>query len=420
MTRIYKRWQNMNIKYKLFSITTALLVALALLIYGMLYFLLPKYYHRYKIEALQDSVKQAVAAAENEDISRFEEDLYRMSKEQNLAILLRDQEGNIIYGKNEVVFLKYSKYLMNSLNSEYRLLSTEVNIKEMDESCVLDIIMPLQPINEANKVLRNLVPFTIFAAILIGILGAYIYSNTITKPLIEIIEKERREEENRREFIATISHELKTPITIISGQLEGMIYNIGKYKDRDKYLKESYTSTQELKDLVNEMIEISKTDIMSASFKPTTLSVKELVEVILKRQEFLIDEKNLKTRVAISSDAKINADKDKFSKALYNIINNAIKYTPEGENINIRFIERGFRPSILEVENTGITISDESLKNIFNPFFRVEKSRSRRTGGSGLGLYLTSQILAKHGFEYKMTNRGNAVLFTIEFTSRDS
>lgn len=385
----------------------------------MLYFLLPKYYHRYKIEALQDSVKQAVAAAESEDISRFEEDLYRMSKEQNLAILLRDQDGNIIYGKNEVVFLKYSKYLMNSLNSEYRL-STEVNIKEMDESCVLDIIMPLQPINEANKVLRNLVPFTIFAAILIGILGAYIYSNTITKPLIEIIEKERREEENRREFIATISHELKTPITIISGQLEGMIYNIGKYKDRDKYLKESYTSTQELKDLVNEMIEISKTDIMSASFKPTTLNVKELVEVILKRQEFLIDEKNLKTRVAISSDAKINADKDKFSKALYNIINNAIKYTPEGENINIRFIERGFRPSILEVENTGITISDESLKNIFNPFFRVEKSRSRKTGGSGLGLYLTSQILAKHGFEYKMTNRGNAVLFTIEFTSRDS
>lgn len=409
----------MNIKYKLFSITTVLLVALALLIYGMLYFLLPKYYHRYKIEALQDSVKQAVAAAESEDISRFEEDLYRMSKEQNLAILLRDQDGNIIYGKNEVVFLKYSKYLMNSLNSEYRL-STEVNIKEMDESCVLDIIMPLQPINEANKVLRNLAPFTIFAAILIGILGAYIYSNTITKPLIEIIEKERREEENRREFIATISHELKTPITIISGQLEGMIYNIGKYKDRDKYLKESYTSTQELKDLVNEMIEISKTDIMSASFKPTTLSVKELVEVILKRQEFLIDEKNLKTRVAISSDAKINADKDKFSKALYNIINNAIKYTPEGENINIRFIERGFRPSILEVENTGITISDESLKNIFNPFFRVEKSRSRKTGGSGLGLYLTSQILAKHGFEYKMTNRGNAVLFTIEFTSRDS
>ena len=409
----------MNIKYKLFSITTVLLVALALLIYGMLYFLLPKYYHRYKIEALQDSVKQAVAAAESEDISRFEEDLYRMSKEQNLAILLRDQDGNIIYGKNEVVFLKYSKYLMNSLNSEYRL-STEVNIKEMDESCVLDIIMPLQPINEANKVLRNLVPFTIFAAILIGILGAYIYSNTITKPLIEIIEKERREEENRGEFIATISHELKTPITIISGQLEGMIYNIGKYKDRDKYLKESYTSTQELKDLVNEMIEISKTDIMSASFKPTRLNVKELVEVILKRQEFLIDEKNLKARVAISSDAKINADKDKFSKALYNIINNAIKYTPEGENINIRFIERGFRPSILEVENTGITISDESLKNIFNPFFRVEKSRSRKTGGSGLGLYLTSQILAKHGFEYKMTNRGNAVLFTIEFTSRDS
>lgn len=419
MTRLYKRWQNMNIKYKLFSITTVLLVVLTLFIYAMLYFLLPEYYHKYKIEALRNSVENAVFIAENEDINRFEEELYRMSKEQNLAILLRDKDGNIIYGKNEVVFIKYSKYLLNSLNSEYKL-STEVKIKGIDEEYVLSIIMPLQQINEANKVLRNLVPITILIAILIGILGSFIYSNAITKPLIDIIEKERQEEENRREFIATISHELKTPITIISGQLEGMIYNIGKYKDRDKYLKESYSSTQELKDLVNEMIEISKTDIMSASFEPSFIKIKDLVEVIIKRQEFLIDEKNLKTNISINEDALVYADKDKFSKALYNIINNAIKYTPENESINIKFIERGFRASILEIENTGITISEESLKNIFNPFFRVEKSRSRKTGGSGLGLYLTSQILAKHGFEYKMTNRGNAVLFTIEFTSKKS
>lgn len=419
MTRIYKRWQNMNIKYKLFSITTVLLVALTLFIYAMLYFLLPEYYHRYKIEALQNSVEDAIAIAENEDINRFEEELYRMSKEQNLAVLLRDKDGNIIYGKNEVVFIKYSKYLLNSLNSEYKL-TTEINIKGMDGTYVLSIIMPLQQINEANKVLRNLVPVTILVAILIGVLGAYIYSNTITKPLIDIIERERQEEENRREFIATISHELKTPITIISGQLEGMIYNVGKYKDRDKYLKESYTSTQELRDLVNEMIEISKTDIMSASFKPSSIKINDLVESIIKRQEFLIDEKNLKISIKIDSDALIYADKDKFSKALYNIINNAIKYTPENESINIRLIERGFRASILEVENTGINISEESLKNIFNPFFRVEKSRSRKTGGSGLGLYLTSQILIKHGFNYKMTNRGNSVLFTIEFTNKKS
>ena len=76
--------------------------------------------------------------------------------------------------------------------------------------------------------------------------------------ILIIIPAYREAENRRKDFVATISHELKTPITIISGQLEGMMYNIGKYKDRDTYLKKSYESTQELRDLVNEMIEVSK------------------------------------------------------------------------------------------------------------------------------------------------------------------
>ena len=139
-------------------------------------------------------------------------------------------------------------------------------------------------------------------AFFIALLGAYIYSNTITKPLIQIINKEREEEKKRKEFIATISHELKTPITIISGQLEGMIYNIGKYKDRETYLKKSYDCTQELKALVDEMMEISKSEILEKDLKLEVINLSDLLKDLVNRQNYLIDEKNLELNYKVEKN----------------------------------------------------------------------------------------------------------------------
>ena len=387
----------MNIKYKLFSITTALLVALALLIYGMLYFLLPKYYHRYKIEALQDSVKQAVAAAEGEDISRFEEDLYRMSKEQNLAILLRDRDGNIIYGKNEVVFLKYSKYLINNLNSEYRM-STEVNIKEMDESCVLDIIMPLQPINEANKVLRNLVPFTIFAAIMIGILGAYIYSNTITKPLIEMIEKERREEENRREFIATISHELKTPISAILMSLQLLEdKRVGSLNTEQEELSQSIKENSErLLNITGELLNMTQVESGKLQIKPKITKPIELIEYALKANRVQAEKFGIQIEVEYPEDkiSKLFVDSEKIAWVLTNLLSNAIRYSPEYSRVIIGAKQKDEKHIELYVKDFGKGIDARYHDSIFEPYFRVPGTKVQ---GSGLGLSISRDFVEAHG-----------------------
>ncbi|MFQ7120123.1 MAG: hypothetical protein ACLRPW_09135 [Intestinibacter sp.] len=120
MRRIFDKWEKLSIKYKLFSITTSLLIALALIIYLILYFLLPSYYHEYKIESLQESLKSLVDSSIHFDTYTLEERLYYMAKDQNLAILLKDNQGKIVYGKNEVVILRYSKYMINSLEDEYR------------------------------------------------------------------------------------------------------------------------------------------------------------------------------------------------------------------------------------------------------------------------------------------------------------
>ncbi|MDK2585270.1 HAMP domain-containing sensor histidine kinase [Romboutsia sedimentorum] len=421
MRRIFNKWEGLNIKYKLFSITTGLLLALAIIIYLILYFLLPSYYHKYKINLLEQSMKTLSEESINYTTLELEERLFNIAKEQNLSVLLTDSNGRIIYGKNEFIVLKYSKYIINDNSKEFPL-SILMYTKDSPLPYRLNIVMPLQPIDEASDVIRNLMPYIILVAILIAMLGAYIYSTVITKPLIDIIESEREAENRRKDFVATISHELKTPITIISGQLEGMIYNVGKYKDRETYLEKCYDSTQELKELVNEMMEISKCEILEKDLVVSEINLSALLDRLIKRQTFLIEEKNLDTILNIEKDIYITCDEERIAKAINNIINNAIKYSPQNEKIIIRLYKniqkipkkKACIKTYLEIENTGVTIDENYLSEIFKPFFRIEKSRNRKTGGSGLGLYLVGQIFESHGFKHSLKNKENSVIFTVE------
>ncbi len=417
MKKILKFWNKLNIKYRLFTITSGLLLLLAFIIYLILYFFMPQYYHQYKIQLLQNSVNSIVEDSKFYNIDELEERLYFLSKKQNVAIVLTNNKGYVMFGKNENhIRNKYTRNIpMYNQLKEYNI-SAVIKLKNSNELYHLDIVMPLQTIDEVNTVLRNIMPFIIVSAFLIALLGAYIYSKTITKPLIEIIDKEREEEKKRKEFIATISHELKTPITIISGQLEGMIYNIGKYKDRETYLRKSYDSTQDLKALVDEMMEVSKGEILGKDLKFEVINFSDLLKNLANRQSYLIEDKNQNLIYEVQENLSIKADKEKITKAINNLVNNAIKYSPKNQNIIIRaYKSKASKTVVLEVENTGITIEEKYLKEVFNPFFRVEKSRNRKTGGSGLGLYIVSQILKSHDLYYKIESKKNSVVFTIYF-----
>ena len=417
MKRVFNKWERLNLKYKLFTITSSLLVVLAVIIYLILYLLLPSYYHKYKISMLDNSLKAIAISSNKYDTETLKEIIYYMAKDQNLAVVLKNQNGDIIYGNNEVILLKFSKFIINRPKEEHR---ETIKLKANDSKTpyTLEVVMTLQPVDEASDVISKLMPYIILIALLIGMIGAYIYSNVITKPLIEVIESEREAENRRKDFVATISHELKTPITIISGQLEGMIYNIGKYKDRDTYLQKSYDSVQELKDLVNEMMEVSKSEILITELKLNKVNFSELLNKLVHRQMFLIEEKYLNVDLQIQENISVKCDEEKVTRAINNIINNAIKYSPQGENIIVRLYKKTTKHKVcLEIENTGITIDKQYLNQIFEPFFRIEKSRSRKTGGSGLGLYIVSQIFKSHGFEHSIKSKDNSVVFIVELKS---
>ena len=352
------------------------------------------------------------------NLEELQERLYFLGKKQNVAMILTDDKGYIIFGKNQQhITNKYNTDIPSYNQIKEYYIRAVIKLKNSNEIYHLEIAMPLQPIDEANTVLRKIMPLIIVCAFFIALMGAYIYSNTITKPLIDIINKEREEEKKRKEFIATISHELKTPITIISGQLEGMIYNVGKYKDRETYLKKSYEATQELKYLVDEMMKISKREILEKNLLIENIDFADLLNTLLNRQSYLMEEKKLKLSCKIEKNLIIKADKEKITKVLNNLINNAIKYSPENERIIVKaYKTKTTKRIIFDIENTGVTIENKYLKEIFNPFYRIEKSRNRKTGGSGLGLYIVSEILKRHNLQYKMESKKNSVSFIIYFS----
>lgn len=412
MKKILYKLNNMNIKYKLFAITSSLLIGSALLIYCILYFSLPSYYEKYKaknLTAIVEELKDYSSTVNEENLINY---IHYLSLSKNLMFTVCDEHNALIYGKPMLQMdNKFSSFREKKNTKNYEI-NTIIQISDSNKSYFVNIVMPLQPINEASIVLKKLMPSIILLSLLISFIGAYIYSTYITKPLMDIIVLEREQENKRKQFIATISHELKTPITIISGQLEGMIYNIGKYKDRDTYLKNTHKATMELKKLVDEMMEISKADMIEQTLCFSNLDLNELLNQLIKRQSFLLEEKSLSLNTSLGDSNTIYADKDKLSRAFNNIINNAIKYSPEHEQIFIETKKHGNETTLI-IKNTGITIPQKDLVNLFNPFFRVEQSRNRKTGGSGLGLYIVSQILKAHNYKYEIKNEGNSVVFNI-------
>ena len=425
MRRIKNKWDDLAINRKIFVITTSLSLGLVITMYLILYFLLPAFYTSHKIKSLEENLSYLSKRAERSDLSGVINDLYDFSERTNTGIILRDMSGKIKYTNKELSFLTYTTNKQNDLSNKYYgrresirnyKQSMILNLKNSETPYFLDVSMPLQPIDEAAKVILALMPITLSVAMTLSIICAYVFSERITKPLIDIIESERMQEAKRKEFVATISHELKTPITIISGQLEGMIYNIGKYKDRDTYLKKSYESTQELKTLVEEMIQVSKYEILERPSQTKEIDLLELINRLLKRQTYLIEEKEITVNVYGEENFTIEADEERITKAISNIINNGIKYSPNNSELNIRLLNKDKK--ILEIQNTGTTIDEKLKDKIFKPFFRVEKSRNRKTGGSGLGLYIVSQVLKEYNFKYNIKNRKDSVVFTIEFSDK--
>ena len=321
----------------------------------------------------------------------------------------------------------------------------------------------LQPINEANGVILSLLPYVLLMNLVVAVAVAYLYSKMITKPILSIsnaaeqmrdmeeeaestvqskdelgalsgnlnalystlcthIESLREEaarvsalEQSKTHFLRAAGHELKTPIAALNGIVEGMIDDVGIYKDKERYLRESKGLIRSLALTVNEILDATRHDESNPNDEPFgEVSLREIAGEALANQQFQMQKKGLRADCDLREDCVVLTKEKAVRTALSNIISNAVKYANEQSTIAIRTEDTndGVR---LVVENDCPPIPQEHLSRLFEPFYSVEYSRDKQKSGTGLGLYIVKKNLDALGLGYGIENTEAGVAFCISF-----
>lgn len=238
-------------------------------------------------------------------------------------------------------------------------------------------------------------------------------ANTLNKAGIEL----SKTEELRRELMANVSHDLKTPLTMIKAYAE-MVRDL-TYKNKEKRnnnLNVIIEEADRLNILVNDILELSKIQSGTENLNITEFNITELIKDIIKRYDILVQKENYEFVLNNGKDYIIKADKKRIEQVIYNLINNAINYTGSDNKIIITIIEQNDLIKI-EITDTGKGIKKDDLKLIWDKYYKTDKKHKRNVVGTGLGLSIVKNILIKHGFNYgvkSVINKGTTFWFEIK------
>lgn len=456
---------------KVFFITAAMLLGISLLVYGLLAWLMPQTYSNRLNAMLDEQTRGFLSELERtaflDSGGLFDQFL------QNTEIYfveLYDENGRQVPLPTEVTEEEWTEtaVAVEESSESSPVLSNSYYFSFSDSSAayMLMVYGTAEQVAEIRQAFLHILPLLFLAIFAVSFAASWLYSRLITKPVLEIsriseemsglhleweidtvrtdelgtlekslnslshnlsgalselqnankkleedIEQGKKLEQARTDFFSAVSHELKTPITIIKGQLEGMLLGIGAYKDHEKYLGRSLEIANTLETMVQEILTISRLDTIGEGFKMDPFDCVQVIRNYLNETEDLIAKKDLQVSMELPAAQWINGNKMLMEKVFSNLIGNAVKYSPSGASVRIcgQMEDGRFHFS---VENTGTRIPDESIPRLFDAFYRVEQSRSRKTGGSGLGLYVTQRILGRHGSECRVSNTELGVRFS--------
>lgn len=233
--------------------------------------------------------------------------------------------------------------------------------------------------------------------------------------ILDETEKEKREQ-LRREFSSNVSHELKTPLTSISGVAEIIMNGIVKPEDIPGFAKNIYEEAGRLIDLVNDIIFLSKLDEESMMDKPENISLLDLSKQVKERLKLPCREKGVSIHI-VGKDVFVEGIPSMIEEVLYNLCDNGIKYNKEGGKVAVTlraFEENDIKKVSITVEDTGIGIPVEEQERIFERFYRVDKSHSKAIGGTGLGLSIVKHVVLFHHGEIRVQSKlGEGTAITI-------
>ncbi|MCI5874296.1 MAG: ATP-binding protein [Clostridiales bacterium] len=226
------------------------------------------------------------------------------------------------------------------------------------------------------------------------------------RPFISTIKQQHMDILNhaqmRQEFTANVSHELKTPLTAISGYAELIASGMTNEKDTKHFADEIHHSAERLQSLINDIIKLSELDDEDLKLEFEPIDLYEMGRNCISQME-LQAQKNEVTLCLEGKPISINGNRTLIEELLYNLCSNAVRYNKRGGTVTIVVAEEDGR-STIAVKDTGIGIPKDQQDRVFERFYRVDKSRSKSTGGTGLGLAIVKHIVAQHDAQIELTS----------------
>lgn len=245
----------------------------------------------------------------------------------------------------------------------------------------------------------------------IGRLGSVL--NTLSTNLFQV-------EQKRREFIANLSHELRTPISYISGYAEAIRDGLAENREqREQYVQIIAKESERMNRLVHDLLDLAQLEgeayPLNKDIYPFAQQIEEVLDVYRPKME----EQGITLHVDLDPEVIVYADWDRITQVISNVVDNARKYTPDGGSVTVRLTAEQ-ESIILEVSDTGIGIPEADLAHIGERFYRVDKSRSREQGGTGLGIAIVKQIVKNHGGQFMISSTwGEGTKVTIRLPAWD-
>ena len=374
-------------------------------------------------------------------------------KNEDLRITIIDADGTVVYD-NEANDIEMDNHkdrpeiesaLKNGEGSDVRKSST-LNKSTYYYAVLLDDGQVLRIAKEASsvwnifiKVLPLILGIIILMLFSVGIITHYI-TKSIVKPVEELannideikdiktykeihpfIDTIKKQHEDivknshvRQEFTANVSHELKTPLTSISGYSELIENGMATQEDTIRFAGEIHKSSQRLLTLINDIIELSELDSSESKVAMETVNIYDIAKNCVEMLKLNAKDHGVNLKFE-GTPCNITANKMMKEELVYNLLSNAIRYNREGGSATVR-VNKILDRVNLEVLDTGIGISKENQKRIFERFYRVDKSRSKSTGGTGLGLAIVKHILIKHNAQLELeSTEGKGTHITVIF-----
>lgn len=294
-----------------------------------------------------------------------------------------------------------------------------------------------KPLTELNVIANNMAnldfskKYKITTRDEIGNLGESIncLSNNLEKTIEDLkaanielekdIEETSKISEMRSKFVSDVSHELKTPIALIQGYAEGLLDNVASSdEDRKYYASVILDEANKMSTLTKDLLDLSKLEYGQNELQIETFDITEMIKTFLKKNEPLFLEKNIKPVFECDKEFLVTGDVFRIEQVLTNYITNAIKNVDDKKQIKISIVENNKYVKII-VFNSGSQISDEDKLRIWNRFYKVDTSRNRASGGTGLGLSVVKAIMSQHHTSCGVENATDGVAFYFELKKKN-